>query len=82
MNSSTTPINQTRNYSTTNALHQAPKQLFRERYTGPINVVQQTVKVQGLKGMWKGFGATLWFRSSFAVSVPPSCSSTLRRIEG
>lgn len=42
--------------------------LYRERYTGPIDVTKQTVKVQGLKGMWKGYGATLWFRSSFAVS--------------
>ncbi|KAG7562215.1 hypothetical protein FFLO_02301 [Filobasidium floriforme] len=67
-----TSTGQVRSYTISSAsgLHRVPKELFRERYTGPINVVQQTVKVQGLKGMWKGFGATLWFRSSFAVRIP------------
>jgi hypothetical protein len=56
-------IGQTRSYSTV-----IPRELYRERYTGPIDVVKQTVKVQGVTGMWKGFAASLWFRSNFAVS--------------
>jgi hypothetical protein len=60
---------QVRSYTSSASLYQAPQQLYRERYTGPIDVVKQTIKVQGVRGMWKGFGATLWFRSSFAVSI-------------
>ncbi len=51
-----------RAYSTSAA---APAEFFRN----PFDVVKQTVQVQGPLGMWRGFGATLIFRSSFAVSL-------------
>ncbi len=40
----------------------------RDKFKNPYDVVRQTVGAQGLGGMWRGFGATLIFRSSFAVS--------------
>jgi hypothetical protein len=39
-----------------------------ERFTGPIDVIKQTVKIQGITGMWRGFGVSLVYRTSFAVS--------------
>lgn len=35
-------------------------------YSGPIDVIRQTVSQQGILGMWRGFGASLLFRSNFA----------------
>lgn len=54
----------TRMYSTTTL----PNPASTERFTGPIDVIKQTVKVQGITGMWKGFGVSLVYRTSFAVS--------------
>jgi hypothetical protein len=39
----------------------------RETFKNPVDVVRQTVAIQGPLGMWRGFGATLTFRTSFAV---------------
>lgn len=45
-----------------------PNTTSMERFTGPIDVIKQTVKIQGITGMWKGFGVSLVYRTSFAVS--------------
>jgi hypothetical protein len=42
-------------------------QNVRETFKNPVDVVRQTVAIQGPLGMWRGFGATLAFRTSFAV---------------
>jgi hypothetical protein len=54
-----------RMYSTTTL----PSSANMERFTGPIDVIKQTVKIQGITGMWKGFGVSIVYRTSFAVSI-------------
>ncbi|WRT63653.1 uncharacterized protein IL334_000576 [Kwoniella shivajii] len=38
-----------------------------KQFTGPIDVVRQTVAQQGATGMWKGLGASFIYRSCFAA---------------
>lgn len=38
-----------------------------KQFAGPIDVVRQTVNGQGIKGMWKGVGASFIYRSCFAA---------------
>lgn len=44
-------------------------------YSGPIDVIKQTVAHKGILGMWRGFGATIMFRANFAVSPSPRGSA-------
>ncbi|KAL1411994.1 hypothetical protein Q8F55_002989 [Vanrija albida] len=37
------------------------------QFTGPIDVVKQTVQAQGITGMWRGLGSSFMYRSSFAA---------------
>jgi len=40
-------------------------------YSGPIDCAQQLIRQKGiLRGLWSGFGATLLFRSHFAIFWP------------
>ncbi|KAF9949941.1 hypothetical protein BGZ70_001573 [Mortierella alpina] len=34
-------------------------------YSGPIDCARQLIRNNGITGLWKGLGATLWFRSWF-----------------
>ncbi|CED82104.1 Mitochondrial carnitine-acylcarnitine carrier protein [Phaffia rhodozyma] len=36
------------------------------QFSGPIDCARQVVREQGFQGLWRGFGATLAFRSNFA----------------
>lgn len=60
-----TDVRQLRAYSTV----AIPTPVVMERFTGPIDVIKQTVQIQGITGMWKGFGVSLVYRTSFAVSI-------------
>jgi hypothetical protein len=60
-----TDVRQMRAYSTVTI----PTAVAMERFTGPIDVIKQTVQIQGVTGMWKGFGVSLVYRTSFAVST-------------
>ena len=60
-------VRQLRSYSTV----AIPSAVAMERFTGPLDVIKQTVQVQGVTGMWRGFGVSLVYRSSFAVSMDP-----------
>lgn len=64
----------TRTYSTTTL----PSTASIERFSGPIDVIKQTVKIQGITGMWKGFGVSLVYRTSFAVSFVSRCVLVLK----
>jgi hypothetical protein len=41
----------------------------RDRFTGPIDVIRQTVRAQGVTGLGKGLGISFIYRTSFAVGV-------------
>ncbi|GHJ89277.1 hypothetical protein NliqN6_5679 [Naganishia liquefaciens] len=56
-------VRQLRAYSTV----AIPSSVAMERFTGPFDVIKQTVQVQGVTGMWRGFGVSLVYRSSFAA---------------
>lgn len=38
-----------------------------KQYSGPIDVIRQTVKAQGITGMWRGLPASFMYRSCFAA---------------
>jgi solute carrier family 25 carnitine/acylcarnitine transporter 20/29 len=38
-----------------------------KQFSGPIDVVRQTVQMQGITGMWKGVGASFIYRTCFAA---------------
>lgn len=38
-----------------------------KQYSGPFDVVRQTVNAQGVLGMWRGLGASFMYRSCFAA---------------
>lgn len=38
-----------------------------KQFSGPIDVVRQTIQTQGVSGMWKGVGASFIYRTCFAA---------------
>ena len=38
-----------------------------KQYSGPVDVVRQTVATQGFQGMWRGLGSSFIYRSCFAA---------------
>lgn len=49
-----------------------PANIPRE-FSGPIDVVKQTIQVQGVTGMFKGLGASFMYRSSFVAMFGGTC---------
>lgn len=43
------------------------------QFSGPIDVVRQTVTQQGVTGMWRGLGASFIYRSCFAAMFGSKC---------
>jgi hypothetical protein len=46
------------------------------KYNGPLDVIRQTVRSQGVSGMWRGVGATVIYRSTFGVFAISELSYT------
>ena len=49
-----------------------------KEFRGPVDVVRKTVQMQGIRGMFKGLGASFLYRSSFVAMFGgmSSCSRT------
>ncbi|KAJ9101129.1 hypothetical protein QFC21_003347 [Naganishia friedmannii] len=58
-------VQQARSYSVAAGLPDATP--TRERFTGPIDVIRQTVRTQGVTGLGKGLGISFIYRTSFAL---------------
>jgi solute carrier family 25 carnitine/acylcarnitine transporter 20/29 len=48
-------------------LQSAQTDNFRKQFSGPVDVVRQTYRGQGSRGMWKGVGANFVYRTCFAA---------------